>query len=113
MNSELNEIKGNNTVTTVTIRNKSVNEMHELEFDGIFISIGEMPNSKLANILGVNLDDQGYIDTDKRQCTNVPGIFAAGDITGGLKQIITACAEGAIAATSAYEDLKNPYWVND
>ncbi len=113
LGSELEEIKGDNTVTTVNIRNKSENKLHELKFNGIFISVGELPNTKLTNALGVKLDDQGYIETDKRQCTNVPKIYAAGDITGGLKQIITACAEGAIATTAAYEDLKNPYWVKD
>ena len=51
--------------------------------------------------------ERGYIVTDDKQKTNKEGIFAAGDLTNSyLKQIITACAEGAIAATSVYEELK-------
>ena len=86
-------------------------KIQEKEFNGIFISIGEMPSNELAKMISVNLDKNGYIVTDKRQGTNVPRVYSAGDITGGVKQVIVACAEGAIAANSAYEDIKNPYWV--
>lgn len=118
-NSILEEIKGGNVVTGASIRTKTgdgsnennSSQLSDLKFDGVFISIGETPNSQLAKALGLNLDGRGYIMTDKRQCTNIPKVYAAGDITGGVKQIIVACGEGAIAAISAYEDLKNPYWV--
>lgn len=110
-NSVVEEIKGNNVVTGVKIRNKLEDKIQELEFNGIFISIGEKPSNELAKVISVNLDENGYIVTDKRQGTNVPRVYSAGDITGGVKQIIVACAEGAIAANSAYEDIKNPYWV--
>ena len=49
------------------------------------------------------LDEDGYIITDKNQATNVEGVFSAGDITGGVKQWIVACGEGAVAAISAYK----------
>jgi thioredoxin reductase (NADPH) len=52
----------------------------------------------------VELDENGYIITDKSQSTNVSGVYAAGDITGGVKQWIVACGEGAVAAISAYQD---------
>ena len=79
---------------------------------GLYPSIGLMPvlirdspNNTLAKAIGAKLDKQGCIITDKRQRTNLPRVYAAGDVTGGVRQIVVACAEGAIAALSAYEDL--------
>lgn len=78
----------------------------EIELGGLFIQIGGVSNIELAVQLGVKLDGR-YISVDKEQKTSVPGVFAAGDITNNpLKQIITAAAEGAIAATSAYKEIK-------
>ena len=79
------------------------------DVDGVFISVGEMPQNKLVKKMKVKLDKQGYIVTDKQQRTNVKGVYAAGDITGGLRQVITACAEGAIAALSSTEALGKKY----
>jgi len=112
-NSTIEEILGDKLVSSVKIRNRVENKIQELKVEGVFVSIGEKPNSQLAKSIGVKLDEDGYIITDKSQRTNVPKVYGAGDITGGLKQIITASAEGAIAATSAYEDIKNPYWVDN
>lgn len=112
-NSVVEEIKGDKTVTRVSIRTPPADKIKELEFHGVFVSIGEIPQSQIVKGIGVSLDEQNYIVTDKRQCTNIPKVYGAGDVTGGVKQIITACAEGAIAATSAYEDIKNPYWVKE
>jgi len=83
-----------------------------LAFNGIFVSVGEISQSQIAGGIGVQLDENNYMVTDKRQATNIHKLYGAGDVTGGVKQIIVACAEGAIAATSAYEDIKNPYWVS-
>ena len=63
----------------------------------------------LAKELNVKLDERGYIPTDKQQRTNIKGVYAAGDITGGLRQIITAAAEGAIAALASTEVLGKQY----
>ena len=73
--------------------------------DAVFVAIGDDPSNELAKELGVNLDDDGYIITDKNQATNVDGVYSAGDITGGVKQWIVACGEGAVAAISAYKYL--------
>ena len=78
----------------------------ELDVNGMFIAVGEIPSSQLAGQIGVEIDRGGYIIADKDQKTNVPQVYAAGDVTGGLKQIIVACAEGAVAAESAYNDIK-------
>jgi thioredoxin reductase (NADPH) len=61
----------------------------------------------LAKDLGVSLDERGYIQVDRQQATNIPGAFAAGDITNAteLKQFITSASEGSIAAQSAYNYL--------
>jgi thioredoxin reductase (NADPH) len=77
--------------------------------DGVFVSIGEEPQNVLAKKLGVKVDEKGFVITDRQQRTNIKGVYAAGDITGGLRQIITACAEGAIAALSSTEVLGKQY----
>lgn len=81
----------------------------ELTIEGLFIEVGAVQNTALAASLGVELDARGYIKVDTMMKTNVDGIFAAGDITnhfGTFKQDITAAAQGAVAATSAYNDHK-------
>ncbi|MCG2825310.1 MAG: FAD-dependent oxidoreductase, partial [Thermoplasmatales archaeon] len=103
--SVVEEIFGDNIVKGIRIKNVKDNIIKNVDIDGVFVSIGEKPNSVLAKGIGVKTDEKGYIITDKNQRTNIPKIYAAGDITGGLRQIVTACAEGAVAANSAYEDL--------
>lgn len=105
LNARAKEIKGNMMVESVlfTIDGKE----EEIPTNGVFISlIGNNPSNELAKELNVPLDEDGYIITDKNQATNVKGVYAAGDITGGLKQWVVACSEGAIAATSAYKSLE-------
>ena len=103
--SVVEEIFGDSIVKGVKIRNVKDNSINEMSIDGVFVSIGEKPNSVLAKSIGVKTDEKGYIVVDKKQGTNLQKIYAAGDVTGGLKQIVTACAEGAVAANSAHEDL--------
>ena len=67
--------------------------------------MGEIPSNDIAKSAGVEIDKRGYIVTDKSQKTNIQGIYAAGDITGGVNQWVVACGEGAVAALSAYDDL--------
>ena len=102
-NSTIEEIKGENMVDSVTLLRDGKEE--DYKTDAVFIAIGDDPSNELAKELGVALDDDGYIITDKNQATNVEGIYSAGDITGGVKQWIVACGEGAVAAMSAYNDL--------
>ncbi len=100
-NSQIAEIKGEQMVKSIKLTDGK-----ELAVDGVFVEIGFKPNEELPNMLGIELEN-GYIVTDRRQRTNVKGAFAAGDATNNtLKQVITAAAEGAIAATTAYEELK-------
>ena len=102
-NSTIEEIKGDMAVESVTLLRDGKEE--DYKTDAVFVAIGEDPSNDLAKELGVALDDAGYIITDKSQATNVSGVYSAGDITGGVKQWVVACGEGAVAAISAYEFL--------
>lgn len=104
-NSMVKEIKGDTVVRSVVRYDKANETEDEFQIDGVFVYAGEEPANALAAQMGVKLDENGYIITDKSQRTNRERVYAAGDITGGLRQIVVACAEGAIAANSAYEDL--------
>lgn len=104
-NSVVKEIKGDKAVRSVIRYDKEREIEDELPVDGVFVYVGEEPVNALATQMDVKLDKEGYIITDKGQRTNQERVYAAGDITGGVRQIVVACAEGAIAATSAYEDL--------
>lgn len=103
--SVVEEIKGDMMVGSVLLHNRKTDEKTELPTDGVFIAVGEEPLSKVAQNAGVEVDKAGYVITDKYQRTNIPEIYASGDITGGIKQWIVACAEGAVASLSAFEDV--------
>jgi thioredoxin reductase (NADPH) len=64
----------------------------------------------LAQKLGVQLTQDGYIRQDQHHRTNIPGVYSAGDVEGGYKQIVTAAGQGAGAAMTIFKDLMNPYW---
>jgi thioredoxin reductase (NADPH) len=104
-NSVVKEIKGDKAVRGVIRYDKGRGIEDELAVDGVFVYVGEEPVNALATQMGVKLDENGYIITDKSQRTSQDRVYAAGDITGGVRQIVVACAEGAIAATSASDDL--------
>lgn len=108
-NKVVEKINGEQKVDYLDLKDTVTDENTKLKIDGVFISVGEIPQNELAKQLGVKLDNHGYIITDKQQRTNVKGVYAAGDIVGGLCQIITACAEGAIAALSSTEALGKKY----
>lgn len=110
-NSVIKEIRGEATVKSVVIYNNKTGETKEIEVDGVFVQIGEVPNSELAVKAGVKVDEGGYIIVDKRQRTNIPGVFAAGDVTNGpVKQVGTAVGQAIIAATEAFGYIKRPYY---
>ncbi len=102
------EVKGDKFVKGVLL-DKSYNGKKEIGLDGVFIAIGHVPLSDLAKHIGVKVNDKGEIPINhKTSETNVPGVFAAGDITDkNFKQLITGVGEGVTAAYSAYEFLKS------
>ncbi|HEC94530.1 MAG TPA: thioredoxin-disulfide reductase, partial [Thermoplasmatales archaeon] len=109
LNSVVKSINGGDTVENVTIKNMLTNKEEKVEVEGVFIAVGEEPQNEVAKKLGVKLDDHGYVVTDTWLRTNVKGVYAAGDITGGVRQIVTACAEGAVAALASTEVLGKKY----
>ena len=109
LNTVVGKINGEQKVEYLDLKDTVIGKKSTLTIDGVFISIGEVPQNKLAKRLQVKLDEKGYIITDKQQRTNVKGVYAAGDITGGLRQVITACAEGAVAALASTEVLGKKY----
>ncbi|WP_048812464.1 NAD(P)/FAD-dependent oxidoreductase [Methanobrevibacter ruminantium] len=102
-NATVEEIKGDMVVESVRLNRNGQEE--DYKTDGVFIAIGDDPSNEIAKELGIDLDEDGYIITDKRQATSVEHVYSAGDITGGVKQWVVACGEGAVAAISAYNDL--------
>ena len=101
------EIKGDGIVESMVVRNVKTGELTEVFADeddgtfGIFVFIGFRPNTEVFKG-HVEMDEKGYILTDPDMHTNVPGVFAAGDIRQkSLRQVVTACADGAIAAVQA------------
>ena len=95
------EIKGDGIVEGVTVKNVKTNELSEVETDGVFMFVGYDPVSELAKGL-VDMDEKGYIITDENMKTSIEGVFAAGDVRKkSLRQVVTAAADGAIAAVSA------------
>jgi len=109
-NVEVLEIRGDRKVEEVVLHNNKTGKTETVKADGIFVSIGYEPAVGLAGKLGVALTPDGYIKRDDHHRTSVPGIYSAGDVEGGFKQIVTAAGSGSEAALSIFEDLVNPYW---
>ena len=109
--SEIQEIIGNTVVNQVIIVNKKTNESKQLKVDAVFVQIGEAPNNQIVQNTRINLNNKGHIITDSSQRTNIPGIYAAGDLTNHpVKQIGTAVGQGITAALEAYSYIKQPYY---
>ncbi len=100
------KIIGDRFVTGVELQNNQTKKKEILEVDGVFVNIGATPSAEIAKGLGVHVDARGHIKTDIHGKTSLPGLFAAGDVTGGIKQIIIAAAQGAAAATGAHDFIK-------
>jgi len=107
LNATVEEIKGDMLVESVVLKNTKTGELTEIPTNGVFISVGYIPHTELAQQLSVELDESGHIIIDKEQKTNVSYVYAIGDVCIGLKQWVVACGEGAVAATSAFEDIQN------
>lgn len=110
-NHVLKEIKGDKEkATSIVLENTEDGGTQEMELDGVFIAIGHTAENDLAQQIGLNLEPDGSIRVDRSMRTNIPRVYAAGDVTGGVRQIVTAIGEGSTAAITAFEDLANPYW---
>lgn len=107
-NSQVIKIEGTDKLSKITMENFATKEIKEVEVDGLFIAIGRKPDTEILGGV-VELDGKGYIKTNERMETNISGVFAAGDVRQKqVRQIITACNDGAIASLNTNEYiLKN------
>lgn len=105
--SVVQEIIGEKKVESIKIKNLKNNEGQTISIDGIFVFIGTKPDTEFVQNI-VKMDKAGYIITDENMVSSCDGIYACGDARKRvLKQVITACAEGAIAAVSAAQYVDN------
>ncbi|TET29333.1 MAG: FAD-binding protein [Candidatus Heimdallarchaeota archaeon] len=103
--SRVTKISGKEFVSSVTY--KEGGKESDIKVEGVFIEYGSVPNTLLANQLGIEVDDRGFIVTKIETLeTNIPGVYAAGDVCGRIKQIATAVGDGCIAATNAQNYLE-------
>jgi thioredoxin reductase (NADPH) len=104
-NAVVEEILGNGQVNRVRIRHLETGKTETLDTDAVFINIGHTPNTDLFKGQ-LELTRDGYILTDRRQQTNIPGVFAAGDVQDPVyRQIVTAAGTGSAAAIEAVRFL--------
>jgi len=100
-NSVVQEIHGEQKVEKLEVVNRNTKELSMIPVDGVFIYVGILPNNELLESR-IELDSAGFVLTDEYMHTNVPGIYAAGDIRHTvLRQVVTATSDGAVAAWSA------------
>lgn len=105
-NTVVKEIKGNDLVNELMLENVKTKTQQSLAVDGVFIALGSNPESALAKSIGVETNDHGEVLVNAKQGTNIPGVFAAGDVVESMKQIAVAVGHGAIAADSAYSYIR-------
>ena len=99
-------IQGEEAVSSVTLRNVKTNEVTEFEAEGVFVYVGLVPNSQVAEGLNIT-DEEGWVITDHAMATSIPGIFAVGDVRQKhLRQIVTATSDSAITGHSAYQYIE-------
>lgn len=106
----VDEIVEGNEVTAVQLRDLKTGKVYTKPVNGVFVAVGEVPSSQLAAELGLDMDPGGFVTVDRSFRTNVAFVYAAGDVSGGIRQIVAAVHGGAAAALSCFEDLMNPYY---
>ncbi|MFH0978841.1 MAG: FAD-dependent oxidoreductase [Candidatus Woesearchaeota archaeon] len=102
--ANVSDLQGKSMLESIKLDNG-----REIKVDGLFVEIGSTPSVILAKELGIKLDHDDCITVDQHLCTSMPHVYAAGDITSHnakWRQVVIACAEGALAARSIYEDFK-------
>lgn len=108
-NSAVEKIVGKDKLEKIVVKNLVDGSLKELEVDGLFIAIGRKPDTEMV-FEKLNLDKNGYIITDEKMQTSVPGVYACGDVRAKqLRQIVTAVNDGAIASVNANEYILNEF----
>lgn len=105
LNSQVTELIGQEKLTGLKVHDKVKETDIELDVDGMFVAVGNLPNSELYKGV-LQLDDQGYVVADETTCTGIPGVFVIGDLRAKpLRQIVTATSDGAVASKFVEEYL--------
>jgi thioredoxin reductase (NADPH) len=112
LNSEVQSIEGEDQVKLVRIRNNKTEEEKIVKVDGVFVSVGVLPRSEEAKKAGVSTDPTGFILANKKQETNIKGVYAAGNVTASVHQIGVAVGEGITAAVNAYLYVNRGWYGN-
>ena len=108
-NTSVEDILGDKAVTGLALRDVKTGEQTTMDVDGFFVAIGHRPNTDLFHD-AIMLDDQGYIKTTEHTMTNIPGVFAAGDVVDHrYRQAITAAGSGAAAAIDVERWLESQH----
>ncbi|WP_028573586.1 FAD-dependent oxidoreductase [Desulfonatronovibrio hydrogenovorans] len=100
------EVLGESTVEQVVLVEEKSGREKVMDVQGVFVAIGINPNADFIDYLGLDRDEDGFISTDQRGRTSIPRVYAAGDVTSGPRQIVTAAGQGAAAAMTAFEDIQ-------
>ncbi len=103
-------ITKDNKLVQLKVKNLETGEISNIDVKALFIAIGVEPQSDLAKKAGVELDENNCIKVNRNQETNFPGIYAAGDVTGGIRQVTTATGEATTAAMNAYLYIKQGWY---
>ncbi len=99
--SVVEDLHGDNELEGIIIRNEATGEKQRLDVDGMFVAIGQIPENEIFKEFA-ELDERGYVDSDENCTTKTPGLFVAGDCRKKqIRQITTACGDGAVAALAA------------
>lgn len=107
LNALVTEIKGEKNVESIAIKDAVTGKETVLKTDAVFVAIGETPMSDIAQSIGVQTDDAGFIQVDTEMRTSIPRVYAAGDVIGGVRQIVTAVGSGSTAALTIFSDLSS------
>lgn len=108
----IESVDGAHSVETVALRDLRTGQIESLDYGdegcGVFVAVGRKPSTEFLSQDLCILDEQGYVVTDHHMRTTVPGVFAAGDVRAkSMRQVVTACSDGAIATESASSYLAN------
>ncbi len=111
--SVVEELEGDDILQAMYVKNVKTGEVTKVEADpedgmfGLFGFIGTVPNTKIFEGI-IDMDERGYIKTDADMHTNIPGVYAAGDVrVKSLRQVVTAAADGAIAAVQVERSMSD------
>ena len=107
LNATVSEVRGDRNVESLAIKDSITGKESVLKTDAVFVAIGETPMSEIAASIGVEVDESGFIKVDSGMRTSIPRVYAAGDVIGGVRQIVTAVGSGSIAALTVFADLSS------